>query len=354
MKPADPRASSDLAPWLGSQLTGLRGIQAHALLLSGPSGLGQYELALALARSWLCHAPTDQGACGQCASCHAIDVRTHADLCVLLPETLSLALDWPLDEKTQSELDSKKRKPSKEIKVEAVRELVGFTQLTGSGSAAKVVLVYPAERLNAIAANALLKTLEEPVGQTRFVLATQAADQLLPTIRSRCQTHAMAWPAFEDALGWLVEQSAGGPADEREHLRVLLHAAGGRPADVLQGLQGTDARQAAERWRALPKAVVRGDVAALANWSASQVIDALQKLCHDVWLQRVGAEPRFFPVQDLPPGGAGQGSAQRRLYALGQWSRDLATSARHAEHPYSPGLMLEALVSRAQQALRAS
>jgi DNA polymerase-3 subunit delta' len=61
-----------------------------------------------------------------------------------------------------------------------------------------------------------------------------------------------------------------------------------------------------------------------------------------------------FPVQDLPPGGAGQGSAQRRLYALGQWSRDLATSARHAEHPYSPGLMLEALVSRAQQALRAS
>jgi len=48
----------------------------------------------------------------------------------------------------------------------------------------------------------------------------------------------------------------------------------------------------------------------------------------------------------------GEGSQQRALYALGQWSRDLASSARHAEHPYSPGLMLEALVSRAQQALR--
>jgi DNA polymerase-3 subunit delta' len=321
--------------------------KAHALLLSGPSGLGQYDLALALARAWLCHRPTAQGACGQCASCHAIDVRTHPDLCVLLPETLSLALDWPLDEKTQAELDGKKRKPSKEIKVEAAREVVGFTQLTRSGGASKVVLVYPAERLNGIAANALLKTLEEPVGQTRFVLATQAADQLLPTIRSRCQTHAMVWPSFEDALSWLVEQGAGaqGPTNAREplpeplrenlreHLRVLLRAAGGRPADVLQWLQDSDARQAAERWRALPKAIVRGDVAALANWSA---------------------EPRFFPAQDLPPARTGEGSPQRLLYALGQWSRDLASSARHADHPYSPGLMLEALVSRAQQALRAT
>jgi len=366
MKPAEPQAP--LAPWLQSQLAGLMASKAHALLLSGPSGLGQYDLALALARAWLCHRPTAQGACGQCASCHAIDVRTHPDLCVLLPETLSLALDWPLDEKTQAELDGKKRKPSKEIKVEAAREVVGFTQLTRSGGASKVVLVYPAERLNGIAANALLKTLEEPVGQTRFVLATQAADQLLPTIRSRCQTHAMVWPSFEDALSWLVEQGAGAqgstnarePLPEplrenlREHLRVLLRAAGGRPADVLQWLQDSDARQAAERWRALPKAIVRGDVAALANWSAAEVIDALQKLCHDVWLQRVGAEPRFFPAQDLPPARTGEGSPKRLLYALGQWSRDLASSARHADHPYSPGLMLEALVSRAQQALRAT
>ena len=362
MMPVQSPAS--LAPWLRAQLARLMGSKAHALLLSGPSGLGQYELALALARAWLCHSPTAHGACGQCASCHAIDVRTHPDLCVLLPETLSLALAWPLDEKTQAELDGKKRKPSKEIKVEAAREVVGFTQMTRSGSAAKVVLVYPAERLNGIAANALLKTLEEPAGQTRFVLATQSADQLLPTIRSRCQSHAMVWPAFEDALSWLVEQSAGeqgageqranakGRDDQREHLRVLLQAAGGRPADVLQQLQGSDARQAAERWRALPKAIVRGDVGALSHWSATEVIDALQKLCHDVWLHKVGAEPRFFPAQDLPPGRAGEGSQQRALYALGQWSRDLASSARHAEHPYSPGLMLEALVSRAQQALR--
>ena len=354
MKPADSQAP--LAPWLRTQLARLMGSKSHALLLSGPSGLGQYELALALARAWLCHSPTAHGACGHCGSCHAIDVRTHPDLCVLLPETLSMALDWPLDEKTQAELDGKKRKPSKEIKVEAAREVVGFAQMTHSGGAGKVVLVYPAERLNSIAANALLKTLEEPPGQTRFVLASQAADQLLPTIRSRCQAHSMVWPSFDEALDWLVEQSASeqDPTGAREDLSVLLHAAGGRPADVLQGLQGGDARQAAERWRALPKAILRGDVAALAHWSASEVIDALQKLCHDVWLQRVGADPRFFPAQDLPPVRAGEGSQQRWLYAMGQWSRDLTLSARHAEHPFSPGLMLEALVSRAQQALRAT
>ena len=228
-----------LAPWLQLQLGDLLKRQGHAMLLSGPSGLGQYDLALALARAWLCHAPTPHGACGRCSSCHAVDVRTHADLCVLLPEALSLELAWPLDEKVQDDLDNKKRKPSKEIKVDAAREAVSFTQFTRSGGNTKVVLVYPAERMNGITANTLLKTLEEPVGEVRFVLATQAADQLLPTIRSRCQSHHLAWPAFEDALSWLVEQGPerkGKPA-QREDLRVLLAAAGGCPADGLSLLQ---------------------------------------------------------------------------------------------------------------------
>lgn len=350
-----PRAQARLAPWLQSQLRELLRRQGHAVLLSGPSGLGQYDLALALARAWLCHAPTPEGACGQCSSCHTVDVRTHPDLCVLLPETLSLELGWPLDEKVQDDLDSKKRKPSKEIKVEAAREAIGFTQFTRSGGSTKVVLVYPAERMNGITANTLLKTLEEPVGEVRFVLATQAADQLLATIRSRCQSHSMGWPAFDEALSWLVDQvsdSRGKPA-EREDLRVLLAAAGGRPSDVLELLQDDDAKQAASRWRALPKAVARGDLSALAQWNPPQVVQALQKLCHDVWSQRVGAEPRYFAAQDLPAGKAREPS-HRALYALGQWSRDLSASARNAEHPYNAGLMLEALVSRAQLALNAA
>ena len=82
--------TAGLAPWLQDQLAQLRQQRGHALLLSGPPGLGQYSLALALARAWLCEQPSHQGACGVCTSCHAIDVRTHPDLFVLMPETLSL------------------------------------------------------------------------------------------------------------------------------------------------------------------------------------------------------------------------------------------------------------------------
>ncbi len=81
-------------PWIAAQVRALAPRPGHALLLQGPSGLGQYTLGLELARAWLCEAPQPQGACGQCPSCHAIAVRTHADLCVLMPETAMLALGW--------------------------------------------------------------------------------------------------------------------------------------------------------------------------------------------------------------------------------------------------------------------
>ncbi len=348
----------ELAPWLQSQLTHLLGQKGHAVLLSGPSGLGQYELALALASAWLCEKPSAQGACGQCGGCHAVQVRTHPDLCVLLPETLSLALGWPLDEQTQDKLDKKERKPSREIRVDAVREAVAFTQFTRSGGDTKVVLVYPAEDMNGISANALLKTLEEPPGAVRFVLATEAAEQLLPTIRSRCQTHALAWPPFDQALAWLqascASQGLGGKAVSVDDLRVLLQGAGGRPADVLVLLQERDAKEAAAHWRSLPKAVANGQAAVLADLGPVQAVQALQKLCHDVWALKLGAQPRFFPADCLPgvPAGAGKGPRGPSLYRLGQWAKSLAASARTAEHPYNPGLMLEALVSRAQLALR--
>jgi DNA polymerase-3 subunit delta' len=96
--------------------------------------------------------------------------------------------------------------------------------------------------------------------------------------------------------------------------------------------------------------MARGDVAALSGWSPAQAIDALQKLCHDVWVLRVGGAPRFFQAQDLPAARAA-GASKTSLYALGTWSRELASSARSAEHPFNAGLMLEALTSRARQAL---
>ncbi len=348
-----------LAPWLQTQLESLLTQRGHAWLLAGPSGLGQFELSLALARAWLCEAPTSKGACGVCASCHAVDVHTHADLAVLMPELLSLELGWPLDEKTQDELDSKKRKPSKEIKVDAAREVVSFTQFTRSRGSTKVVLVFPAERMNGITANTLLKTLEEPPGAVKFILATEAAHQLLPTIRSRCLCHTMLWPVFDQALAWLTSASLeAGEGDSKKvlkplteaDLKILLTAAGGRPADALAWIQSGQGAALAQSWRALPDAMLKGDASALGGWLPSQAVDALQKLCHDVWLSRLGGQPRFFSAADLP---AMLPSGRSRVgqFALANWAKELASSARTVEHPYNPGLMLEALASRAKIAL---
>lgn len=340
--------AAPLAPWLQQQLHSLLTQRGHALLLSGPSGLGQYELALALARTWLCEQPTEQGACGHCGSCHAIDVRTHADLCVLMPETLSLELGWPLDESAQKEIDDKKRKASKLIRVEAAREAVSFTQFTRSRGSTKVVLVYPAERMNIEAANTLLKTLEEPVGEVRFVLATEAAHQLLPTIRSRCQGHAMLWPAHDDALNWLQAQASalgkpGTGAATREQAEVWLQAAGGRPTDALDWARsGLNAQV----WTQLPQALARGDWSPLADWPAARQLAVLQKLCHDLMATAAGAVPRFFPANTLPKA--------PRWAVLATWSRELMATARTVEHPFNPGLMQEAWAARTRQILSTS
>ena len=271
-----------------------------------------------------------------------------------MPELLSLELGWPLDEKTQDELDSKKRKPSKEIKVDAARDVVSFTQFTRSRGTTKVVLVFPAERMNGITANTLLKTLEEPPGAVKFILATEAAYQLLPTIRSRCLGHTMVWPVFDEALNWLQAASRQGQGDDKKpfkpasqaDLKTLLTAAGGRPADALAWVNSGQAAAIAQSWQALPKAMARGDVSALSDWLPSQAVDALQKLCHDVWTVRAGAQPRFFSAADLP-----QTTPKSGMFALANWAKELASTSRTVEHPYNPGLMLESLASRAKIAL---
>jgi len=326
---------SSVAPWIAAQRTQLLAQRGHAWLLQGPSGLGQYPLALELVRAWLCDAPGAQGACGQCASCHGVDVRTHADLCVLMPETQMLALGWPLPEKAQAEIEDKKRKASREIRVDAMRDAVEFAQRTSGRGRGKAVLVFPAEQMNHVTANALLKTLEEPPGDVRFVLATEAAHELLPTIRSRCLGHTMQWPAPAVAQDWLVGQ---GMAPDAAH--ALLRAAGGRPDDALALARAGRSPQA---WALIPKAMARGDVSALADLAPAAAVDALQKLCHDLLLRSVGAEPRYFAAADLPqaPG----------LGPLTRWSRALMQEARTADHPFNAGLMLESLVGQARQTL---
>ena len=324
------------APWIAAQRGRLLAQRGHAWLLQGPSGLGQYALGLSLVRAWLCEQPSAQGACGHCASCHAIEVRAHADLCVLMPEVQMMELGWPLPEKAQADIDDKKRKPSKEIRVEAMRDAVEFCQRTSARGRGKAVLVYPAEQMNAITANALLKTLEEPPGDTRFVLASEAAHQLLPTIRSRCLTHTITWPAAAEAAQWLRAQGLN-----ESDAAAALQAAGGRPGDALR--MAADAGKAAA-WAQLPRQLAKGDVAALAAFAPVDAVQALQKICHDLMALAGGGEPRYFSPADLP-------GKPLPMALLAEWSRELVQAARTADHPFNAGLIMEALASRARAVL---
>jgi DNA polymerase-3 subunit delta' len=324
-----------MAPWIGLQAQQLLAQRGHAWLLYGPSGLGQYRLAMALAQAWLCDRPSPQGACGACTSCHAIAVRTHADVCVLMPESTMLELGWPLSEKAQSEIDDKKRKPSKEIRVDAMRDAVEFCQRTSARGKGKAVVVFPAEKMNTITANALLKTLEEPPGDVRFVLASESAHQLLPTIRSRCLGHAMLWPDWQAALTWLQPQGLTALQAQQS-----LRAAGGRPDDALAiAASGCDE----QTWALFPKAMASGDVTRIKDWSAAQLTDALQKLCHDLMASKAGAAPRFFDPLDL--------GSSAPWTALSQWCHALVRAKQTMDHPFNAGLMQEALVAQAQSAL---
>jgi DNA polymerase-3 subunit delta' len=325
-------------PWIAEQATQLLAQQGHAWLLHGPSGLGQYRLALALAQAWLCEALVDGAACGQCNSCHAIGVRTHADLCVLMPETIMLELGWPLSEKAQVDIDDKKRKASREIRVDAMRDAIEFSQRTSARGRGKVVLVYPAEQMNAITANALLKTLEEPPGDVRFVLATESAHQLLPTIRSRCLGHAMVWPSDVAAQQWLL-----GTGMDALQAQRYLQAAGGRPEDAL-ALQASGRK--AEDWARFPAAMAGGDTSFVRDWPVAHLVDALQKLCHDTLAAQQGANGRFFDLHMT--------SRVPTLAALSQWSRALMHCRKTMEHPFNAGLMQEALVEQARSALNSA
>jgi DNA polymerase-3 subunit delta' len=336
---------TELLPWLVEPLRhALSHQRGHALLLRGPAGVGQFELALALAQAWLCEAPgrqpqDGQGACGVCPACRLMAAHSHPDLLVLLPEALREALGFAPDAEAGVADKASKAKPSKEIKVDAVRGAVGFSQSTSARGRGKVVVVYPAEQMNGISANALLKTLEEPPGAARFVLATSAPDALLPTIRSRCQSVPMGLPEPGLARAWLAGQGV-------QDGEVLLAATGGQVQDALRWqAQGMGAAQ----WVALPRQLLRGEAGALAAWPLPQVLEVLLKLCHDGMCRAAGAAPRYFPASALAPLPPARGSLALGHYA--RWQRELNRLSRHADHPYSLPLLMDALVAQAQRVL---
>ena len=172
--PAAP-AWPELLPWQRTaavEALVARATLPHALLIAGPRGMGKRTLALNFARALLCEAPrTDGLACGACASCGYVAAGQHPDF-----QLLELF-----------EVEDDEIKPVTEIKIWRIRALTEWAFLSGHRGRAKVAVISPAEALNTEAANALLKTLEEPPPGTYLLLVAHQPGRVPPTLTSRCR-----------------------------------------------------------------------------------------------------------------------------------------------------------------------
>lgn len=185
---------------------------AHALMIEGPAGSGKMALGRAMVARLLC-SEDEARACDNCRSCQLLAGGAHPDHFDLQPE-----------------------EDSKVIKVEQVRSLIGKLDLTTSISMRKVAFIHPAECMNRSAANALLKSLEEPAGESVLILVSDQPGRLPATIRSRCQSITINQPDGSVVQSWLENMSGKPPAE----VASALQAAGGSPLRAAQYLDSPE------------------------------------------------------------------------------------------------------------------
>lgn len=242
-------------PWHQSQwqdfsLLLAQGKFPHAVMLAGPRDIGKLQLARALAYRLLCEMPLDNLACGQCRACLLNKAETHPDLLFLSPE-----------------------EGSKSIKVDQVRDLTQFLSKTAQQGGYKLVIVEPVEAMNANASNALLKSLEEPSGQTILLLVCHNPSMVLPTIRSRCQMRLLPLPARQMVLSWLGPMVPPGISAEN-----LLLESNGAPLAALALLQSDQLEKRASRlqdWTRLTMGQ-RSAIDIAADWQDQEPITLLE------------------------------------------------------------------------------
>jgi len=196
-------------PWNAPLLESFRRRMArlpHALLIHGPRGVGKLALAERIAQLLLCeHKDEAKRPCGACEGCRWYLGGNHPDFRRIEPEALAKEpLAEEGDEGTAT--PARRGKPSIQIKVEQIRELDDFLNLASHRGRLRVALVHPAEEMNEISQNAVLKGLEEPPPGAMFLLVSHRPSLLLPTIRSRCVALPVPVPPRDAALKWLEGQ----------------------------------------------------------------------------------------------------------------------------------------------------
>ncbi|RYY75729.1 MAG: DNA polymerase III subunit delta' [Gammaproteobacteria bacterium] len=229
----------------------------HALMFAGAKGIGKRHLAESLAQLLLCLSPVEGTPCGKCRGCMLNRVRNHPDLIVVAPE-----------------------EGAKGIKVDQIRSLIEDLGKTAQQGGYKVVVLEPAEAMNANAANALLKSLEEPAANTLLILVCHTPSAVLPTIRSRCQMRLLPTPNTEQVIHWLKPLMVGNSTP----VEKLVEAAGRAPLTALAYLEG-DALERRDAWLLNLIRLSSGQVTAIevaAQWQKDDVLALVEWFL--VWL----------------------------------------------------------------------
>lgn len=252
-------------PWLNQpyrQIVGLHqsGRGHHALLIQALPGMGEDALVWALSRWLMCQQPDGLKSCGHCHGCQLMQAQTHPD--------------W-------YRLEAEKGKSS--LGIDAVRGVTEKLWHHAQQGGAKVVWLPDAQQLTEAAANALLKTLEEPPKNTWFFLGSREPQHLLATLRSRCFHWHLAPPAEAQSLNWLQKQIGVSPQDGASALRLCS----GAPAAALALLDEKNWAQRQQLCQQLSAALQQDllsllpvlnhdDAAARIGWLCALLIDAMK------------------------------------------------------------------------------
>ena len=299
--------------WMRLHARRMRDALPHALLLCGPAGLGKREFARRFIQGLLCERAIDGEACGDCRSCLLVAAGTHPDL-------IGLSFGLRKDGVQRSE-----------IVVEQIRELSARLAMRSQFGGWQVATIDPADAMNTAAANALLKTLEEPSAQTMLILLADAPWRLPQTIRSRCQRIEFQLPATAEALAWLQAEGVRDAA-------AALAAAGGNPGMA----QAWALEGALER-----RLEVRRDLTALAA-GRGQPTEVVKR-----WLDSEPAQRLWFAAQaaaDEIRARAGEGTAPLSsamdVEALGHWYNAVNRAREGLRGPLRGDLLLLELLAQ--------
>jgi DNA polymerase-3 subunit delta' len=318
---------------------------AHAWLLHGLGGIGKRQFALAAGASLLCQQPADGLACGHCVSCQWLASGNHPDFRRIRPDAVAQ------EEGAQSQENdpaSSKKAPSKDIRVDQLRELGAWFNTATHCGGWRVAVLYPAQALNAISANALLKVLEEPPDHTVFLIVADAPDRLLSTLVSRCRRLPMPVPPAKQATDWLREHGV-------DDAGQWLAAAGGAPLLALRQAQAGG--EPCPDWlRGFLQPIAAGrqpELGPLADGlekvPAGEWMDTLQRLFFDLNLAAAGHPARYFPSLQDSTRQVGAMAEKERLTRAGGW---LAQQRRSANHPLNAKLLVQSTLQRVALACR--